>query len=171
MTTGYDLLGDGPSIDLTDGTTVQLRYPMRSIALLERRYGSISRVQSAIDTTGQGAAFGPIIELVGAGCMGPGGFQPVVREHQEANGKRHVTELTFRRTTDGAELADLLHPGYLHRYVDAFNTAFTVALKSLGNDEAPDPTTETGATEISPGQSSTTSPSVPSTFLPAPSGT
>jgi len=170
MTQGYDLLGDGPSIDLTDGTAVRLRYPMRSIALLERRYGSINGVQKAVDISGEGAAFGPIIELVGAGCLGPGGFQPMVREHQDASGKRVVSELTFRRSSDGADLADLLLPGYLNRYVDAFNSAFGMALKALGNDEAPEATG--AATEtVSPGLSSTTSPSVPSTFLPATSGT
>ena len=170
MTQGYDLLGDGPSIDLTDGTTVQLRYSMRAIALLEKRYGSINGVQTAVDTTGNGAAFGPIIELVGAGCLGPGGFQPIAREHQDANGNRHVTELTYRRSADGVDLADLLYPGYLAKYVEAFNTAFGVALRSLGNDEAP---TQDGAPmeTVSPGLSSITSPSVPSTFLPATSGT
>jgi hypothetical protein len=170
MTHGYDLLGNGPSITLTDGTTVPLRYSMRAIALLERRYGSVSGIETAIDTTGRGAAFGPVVELVGAGCLGPGGFQPLLREHQDAKGNRQVTEITYRRSTDGADLADLMHPGYLGEYVSAFRTAFGVALKALGNDDAPEETTG-AAIETSPGLSSTTSPSVPSTFLPATSGT
>lgn len=170
MTTGYDLLGDGPSISLTDKTTVQLRYAMRAIALLERRYGSLNGVQNAVDTTGGGAAFGPIVELVGAGCLGPGGFQAIVREHQDASGKRHPTEITYRRSSDGADLADLMHPGLLNEYVDAFNDAFALAVSPVGNGEAP---AQAGAAieTVSPGLSSTTSQSVPSTFLPATSGT
>ncbi|WP_330349276.1 hypothetical protein [Streptomyces sp. NBC_00582] len=171
MTAGLDLLASGASITLTDGTTVALRYPMRSIALLEARYGSVIAVQNAIDITGNGAAYGPIVQLVGAGCLGPGGFEPHFREHQDAKGERKVSgDITYRRRTDGADLADLLHPGRLGEYVDAWQTAFTKALETLGNDQAPESTGATVET-ISPGLSSTTSPSVPSTFLPTPSGT
>ncbi|PWI08326.1 hypothetical protein DIZ27_23085 [Streptomyces sp. NWU339] len=171
MTHGLDLLADGGTVDLADGTSVQLRYSMRALALLEARYGSVAAVQSAIDSTGKGAAFGPIIQLVGAGAVGPGGFEPHYREHQDAKGERKISgDIVFRRRTDGADIADLLHPGRLSQYVDAFNAAFSKALESLGNDdETPD---LTAAIEtVSPGLSSTTSPSVPSTFSPAPSGT
>ncbi|WP_069773032.1 hypothetical protein [Streptomyces sp. LUP30] len=170
MTAGLDLLASGASISLTDGTSVSLRYPMRAIALLEARYGSVVAVQDAIDGTGKGAAYGPIVQLVGAGCLGPGGFEPHFREHQDAKGQRRISgDITYRRRTDGADLADLLHPGHLGDYVDAWNTAFSKALEAMGgNDGAP-----AGATveTVSPGLSSTTSPSVPSTFLPTPSGT
>jgi hypothetical protein len=170
MTQGLDLLGDGGTIKLTDGTTVVLRYSMRAIALLEARYGSVGAVQNAIDTTGKGAAYGPIVQLVGAGCVGPGGFEPHYREHQDAKGERRISgDIVYRRRTDGADLADLLHPGHLGAYVAAFNTSFTKALEALGNDDTPD---LAGAIEtVSPGLSATTSPSVPSTFLPASSGT
>lgn len=172
MTAGLDLLGDGGSVDLTDGTTVVLRYSMRAIALLEARYGSVTAVQTAIDTTGKGATFGPIVQLIGAGAIGPGGFEPHYREHQDAKGERKISgDIVFRRRTDGADIADLLHPGHLSAYVEAFNTSFTKALSSLGNDDAPagadGPTVET----VSPGLNSFTSLSAPSTFLPAPSGT
>ncbi|MFD4572101.1 hypothetical protein ACFWNK_01780 [Streptomyces sp. NPDC058417] len=171
MTQGLDLLASGASIDLTDGTAVSLRYPMRAIALLEARYGSVVAVQSAIDTTGKGAAYGPIVQLIGAGSLGPGGFEPHFREHQDAKGERRITgDITYRRRTDGADLADLLHPGRLGEYVKAWETAFSKALEALGNDGTPEgdgAMTET----VSPGLSSTTSPSVPSTFLPATSGT
>lgn len=171
MTQGLDLLGDSGSIPLSDGTEVTLRYPMRSLALLEARYGSVAAVQSAIDTTGNGAAFGPIVQLVGAGCLGPGGFEPHFREHQDAKGERRISgDITFRRRTDGVDLADLLMPSQLGRYVDTWRAAFSKALEGLGNDEAPE---ETGAAieTVSPGLSSTTSPSVPSTFRPVSSGT
>jgi len=171
MTTGLDLLASGASIALTDGTEVSLRYPMRAIALLEARYGSIAAVQSAIDSTGQGAAYGPIVQLLGAGCLGPGGFEPHFREHQDAKGQRRIAgDINYRRRTDGADLADLLHPGRIGEYVKAWETAFTKALEALGNDDAPN-TSGAPIETVSPGLSSTTSPSVPSTFLPATSGT
>ncbi|MFC9465208.1 hypothetical protein [Streptomyces coelicoflavus] len=170
MTAGTDLLGGGASIPLTDGTSVQLRYSMRALSLLENRYGSINNVQNAVDKTGQGAAFGPVIQLIGAGCLGPGGFVAHFREHQDTKGERRITgDITFRRSTDGADIADLLHPGAIVQYVEAFQSAFHKALAALGNDGAPaGATTETLP---SPGESSTTSPSVPSTSLPTPSGT
>ncbi|MFF7313342.1 hypothetical protein [Streptomyces sp. NPDC008137] len=171
MTQGLDLLGDGGTIPLSDGTEVTLRYPMRALALLEARYGSVAAVQNAIDATGQGAAFGPIVQLVGAGCLGPGGFEPHFREHQDAKGERRISgDVTFRRRTDGADLADLMLPSQLGRYVEAWRAAFAKALEGLGNDDAPE---QTGATveTVSPGLSATTSQSVPSTFLPATSGT
>jgi hypothetical protein len=171
MTAGLDLLADGGTIPLTDGTTVGLRYSMRAIALLEARYGSVVNVQNAIDTSGKGAAYGPIVQLVGAGCVGPGGFEPHYREHQDTNGKRTISgDIVYRRRTDGVDLADLLHPGHLGQYVEAFNAAFSKALEALGNDDTPE---KTGASieTVSPGLSSTTSRSVPSTFLPGTSGT
>jgi hypothetical protein len=172
MTQGLDLLASGASIALTDGTEVSLRYSMRAIALLEARYGSVAAVQNAIDTTGNGAAYGPIVQLLGAGCLGPGGFEPHFREHQDAKGKRSIAgDIVYRRRTDGADLADLLHPGHLGGYVRAWETAFSKALETLGNDEAPEEKTGVTVETVSPGLSSTTSPSVPSTFLPSPSGT
>jgi hypothetical protein len=171
MTQGLDLLADGGSITLTDGTTVGLRYSMRAIALLEARYGSVAAVQNAIDTTGKGAAYGPIVQLLGAGCVGPGGFEPHFREHQDAKGERKISgDIVYRRRTDGVDLADLLHPGRLHEYVEAWQTSFSKALEALGNGDSPTPA-GTAIETVSPGLSSTTSPSVPSTFLPEPSGT
>lgn len=169
MTTGSDLLGEGPSIDLADGTSVRLVYSMRSLALLEQRYGGLDAIQGAIDLSGKGAAFGPIIQMVGAGCVGAGGFVPHMREHQDAKGERRVSgDIVFRRSSDGVDLADLMTPGNLTQYVSAFNTAFSKALEGLGNEDAP-PAGATAET-VSPGLSSITSPSVPSTFLPTPSG-
>lgn len=170
MSTGTDLLGDGPSITLTDGSTIPLRYSMRALALLEARYGSIKAVQSAIDTTGDGAAFGPVIQLVGAGCLGTGGFDPHLREHQDAKGERRVTDVVYRRRRDGSDIADLLHPGLIGDYVNAFTAAFSKAVQALGG-QGNDDGAQAPTTTVSPGLSSTDSPSVPSTFLPAPSGT
>ncbi|WP_329291866.1 hypothetical protein [Streptomyces pseudovenezuelae] len=174
MTQGLDLLGGSGTIPLSDGTEITLRYSLRALALLEARYGSVEAAQTALDVTGKGASFGPIAQLVGCGAVGPGGFEPHYREHQDAKGERKISgDITFRRRTDGVDLADLLMPSELARYVETFNAALTKAIRGLGNDETPQ---ESGAAPVtvetvSPGLSSTTSPSVPSTFLPATSGT
>jgi hypothetical protein len=170
MTTpGLDLLADGSTVQLTDGTTIQLRYSFRALALLEARFGSVAAVQEAIDSTGQGAAFGPLLQIIGAGSVGPGGFEPHIREHVDAKGKRTVSDIVFRRRADGVDLADLLDPGQLTDYVKAFSAALSKALAHRGNGPAPAISALTPG--LTPGASSTTSPSVPSTFRPTPSGT
>jgi hypothetical protein len=175
MTTGLDLLAEGGRVTLTDGTEVPLRYSFRALALLEARFGSVAAVQTAIDSTGEGAAFGPLAQIIGAGTVGPGGFEPYIREHQDAKGNRHVSDITYRRRTDGANLDDLLDPGRLDEYTKAFTAALGRALENRsagGNGGAPVETVTPGLeTTASPGTSTTTSPSVPSTFLPATSGT
>lgn len=173
MTQGLDLLAEGGSITLTDGTEVPLRYSFRALALLEAKFGSVGAVQTAIDSTGAGAAFGPLAQIIGAGLVGPGGFEPMIREHVDANGKRTISSIVYRRRTDGENLEDLLDPGRLGEYTAAFTSALGKALESRGNDPAPAVETVTPGLEttLSPGTSSTTSPSVPSTFLPASSGT
>jgi hypothetical protein len=168
MTTGLDLLAEGGSIDLTDGTTVQLRYSFRALAPCEARFGSIAAVQTAIDETGNGAAFGPLVQIIGAGCIGPGGFEPHFREHVDAAGKRSMAgDIVYRRRTDGADLAEMLHPGRLGDYVLAFTTALSAALTSPGNDGAPAVETVPATLLNSPGMTSSTSLSVPSTFDPS----
>lgn len=169
-TTGLDLLSLGKPITLSDGTEVTLRYSFRALALLESRFGSVKAVQGAIDKTGDGAAFGPLLQMIGAGCVGPGGFEPHLREHVDAAGNRTVSHIVYRRRTDGADLADLLHPGRLGEYTAAFAAALNAALASPGNDGSP-VTIQDVTIPDSPGTTSSTSPSVPSTFLPASSGT
>lgn len=167
---GLDLRAEGGSIDLVDGTSVQLRYSFRALALLEARFGSIGAVQTAIDSTGEGAAFGPLVQIIGAACIGRGGFEPNIREHVDAKGDRRISEIVYRRRTDGENLADLLHPGLLRDYVNAFTAALSQALRTPG--KAGPTTVETVVTEAlsSPGMTSSTSQSVPSTFSPTPSG-
>jgi hypothetical protein len=173
MTKGLDLLAEGGAITLTDGTEVPLRYSFRALALLEAKFGSVAAVQTAIDSTGQGAAFGPLAQIIGAGTIGPGGFEPLIREHQDAQGNRTISSIVYRRRTDGENLEDLLDPGRLGEYTNAFTAALGKALESRGNDPAP-ATVETVVpgleTAASLGTSISTSPSVPSTFLPTPSG-
>lgn len=171
-TTGLDLAAHGGSIDLTDGTTVHLRYSFRALALLEARFGSIAAVQTAIDETGNGAAYGPLVQIIGAACLGPGGFEPHIREHVDTKGVRSMAgDIVYRRRTDGADLADLLHPGRLADYVKAFAAALRAALASPGNDSRPAVETVPATLLNSPGTTSSTSPSEPSTSSLTPSGT
>ncbi|MGJ5895153.1 hypothetical protein ACSCBZ_24835 [Streptomyces niveiscabiei] len=166
MTTGLDLLAEGGTVTLTDGTEVPLRYSFRALALLEAKFGSVGAVQSAIDSTGQGAAFGPLSQIIGAGTVGPGGFEPHIREYQDAKGERRIQDIVYRRRADGVMLDDLLDPGRLDEYTRAFTAALSRALESRSRGNAPTPV----ETLPSPGDSSSTSPSVPFTFLPATSG-
>ncbi|MFJ5675038.1 hypothetical protein [Streptomyces sp. NPDC093097] len=169
MTTGIDLLAPGTTITLADGTEVPLVYSFRGLALIEARFGSVAAVQSVIQA--DGAAFGPLIEIIGAGAVSSGMFEPYVREHQDAKGARHVTEIVYKRR-DGRQLGDLLHPGRLDEYVTAFTRAFEQAMKSAEGNAAAAPAARPVETVTpSPGPSATTSPSAPSTFSPAPSGT
>ncbi|MFF7561964.1 hypothetical protein ACFZB4_18575 [Streptomyces pseudovenezuelae] len=173
MTTGLDLLAEGGSVTLTDGTQTPLRYSFRALALLEARFGSVAAVQTAIDSTGEGAAFGPLAQIIGAGLVGPGGFEPHIREHVDVNGKRTVSDIVYRRRQDGTDLMDLLDPGRLSDYTNAFTAALSKALESRGNDAAPAVTTVVpglGTQTPIPSPSSSTSPSVPSTFQSASSG-
>jgi len=166
-TTGLDLLGTGPTITLADGSTVALVYSFRSLALLEARFGGVAAVQSAVDSTGAGAAFGPLLQIVGAGCVGAGGYDPHVREYQDVKGARRVADITYRRRRDGVDLADLMEPHRLSEYADAMGIAMDRALQSPGNDPAP---AVEMVTTGSPGLSASASPAVPSTFAPATSG-
>lgn len=168
-TTGLDLLGPGHPITLADGTTALIIYSFRSLALLESRFGSVKAVQGAIDSSGDRPAFGPLMQMIGAGLVGRGGFEPHIRERVTAEGERVVTDIVYRRRTDGVDLAELLHPGRLGEYSNAFASAFSAALKSPGNDVAP--VVETVTIPSSPGTTSSISESVPSTFAPATSGT
>lgn len=172
--TGLDLRAPGAEVTLIDGTSPCLRYPFRALALLEARFGSIGAVQTAIDSTGDGAAFGPLVQIIGAGLVGPGGFEPHIREYQDAKGVRRVQDIVYRRRTDGTDLSDLLHPGLLGDYVTAFTTALSQALKNPGapegNGQGATVETLTADALTSPGPTSTTSPAVPSTFRPGTSG-
>ncbi|WNI15577.1 hypothetical protein [Actinacidiphila sp. ITFR-21] len=162
---GLALAGDGLTISLTDGSVVRIRYSMRSLALLEAKFGSVQAIQTAMDATGAGAAFGPIIDLVGPGTIGAGGFEPHIREHLDAKGTRTISSVTYRRKSDGVELGELLSPALITEYVTAMATGITEGLGGgQGNDNAP----TAGATEtvLSPGLTSTTSPSAPSTSAP-----
>ncbi|MFF7534872.1 hypothetical protein ACFZB2_38170 [Streptomyces bobili] len=173
MTQGLDLLAEGGTVTLTDGTAVPLRYSFRALALLEARFGSVGAVQQAIDSTGSGAAFGPLAQIIGAGTVGPGGFEPHIREHVDAKGVRTVSDIVYRRRTDGALLEDLLDPGRLDEYTRAFTAALSRALENRSRGNVPAPvTTVTPGLETTPslGANTSTSPSVPSTFQSLSSG-
>ncbi|WP_369183330.1 hypothetical protein [Streptomyces sp. Y1] len=142
-------LGQPITIPLADGTDVDLRYTFRSLALLEQRFGSVAGIQTAIDQTGNGAAFGPLMDLLGAGLVGPGGgFTPHVRHRVDAAGARTVEEILYRRSSDGHDLGDLLAPQHIHEYATAMQTSLTAAFGagSSGNDASPETTASPGLT-------------------------
>ncbi len=137
------------SITLGDGTTAALRYTFRSMALLEQRFGSVQAIQTAIDQSGDGAAFGPLMELIGAGLVGKGGFTAHVRHRQDVSGRRTVEEILYKRSSDGIELGDgLLDLARITEYAAAMSEAFTTALGSgtPGNGGAQAETVSPGLT-------------------------
>lgn len=136
-------------ITLADGTTAGLRYSFRSLALLEQRFGSVTGIQNAIDQTGDGAAFGPLLDLIGAGLVGKrGGFTPLVRHRVDAAGARTVEEIVYKRSSDGQELGDLLAPQLVREYAAAMQTSLVEAFGagSSGNDAGPETTGSPGLT-------------------------
>lgn len=155
-TPGLALMGDGPTVTLIDGSAIRLRYSMRSLALLEAKFGSVAAIQSAIDGTGRAYAFGPIIDLVGPGTIGVGGFEPHIREHVDAKGNRSTSSVTYRRKTDGLELGELLSPARITEYVTAMANGISEGLSGgQGNDPAP-AAAGVVKTVSSPGPTSTT---------------
>ncbi|MFD0408627.1 hypothetical protein [Kitasatospora sp. NPDC127116] len=142
-------LAQPTDITLADGSTAGLRYSFRSLALLEQRFGSVTGIQTAIDQTGDGAAFGPLMDLLGAGLVGPGGgFTPHLRHRQDVAGTRTVEEILYRRSSDGRDLGDLLAPQLIHEYAAAMQTSLVSAFGtgSPGNDAAPETTGSPGLT-------------------------
>ncbi|MFD7410154.1 hypothetical protein [Kitasatospora purpeofusca] len=144
-------LGQPVTITLDDGTTVGLRYTFRSLALLEQRFGSVAGIQHAVDQTGEGAAFGPLLDLIGAGLVGKvGGFTPHLRHRQDAAGTRTLEEIIYKRSFDGHDLGDLLAPSLMTDYAAAMQQALTAAFGpstgSSGNGDGPETTDSPGLT-------------------------
>lgn len=185
--TAAPLTSLGREITFADGTTGRLRYSLGAVALLERRFGSIDGILArftAIDGAGMsGEIVGPLIEMIGAGLTGSGGFVPhitermtTVREETPDGRKtskevREVTGVRYVRQADRAELGDLLD----FKDFDALVTAMTSAFEeAFPQGEAPAPV---GAVETVTlpdtfrGTSSTTSAPSPSDAPTAPSGT
>lgn len=162
--TALDALSEGVTIPLADGSTPAVRYSLRSLALLEARFGSVAAVQEAIDVTGRGAAFGPVIDVLGAGLVGAGGFEPHVRQHQDAKGNISVSSITYYRVRDRVELGTLLDPQHIREYGQALNLALSAAFGSQGNGSAAEgPLPEM---DVIPGPTTSTSESLSATSLP-----
>jgi hypothetical protein len=144
-------LAIGHPIPLRDGTSPELMFTFRSLALLEARFGSVQGIQDAVDQTGNGAAFGPILDLIGAGLVSAG-FTPHVRHRQDASGHRTVEEILYRRSSDGRELGDLMTPANIATYTESMQGAFAACFGTgQGNDAGP------ALADPSPGPTSSTS--------------
>ncbi|MET8841446.1 hypothetical protein ABZW67_15300 [Streptomyces rubiginosohelvolus] len=188
MTSPAPLTALGRTVEFADGTTAQLRYSLGALALLEQRHGGIDGVLKTfegIDGTDSlsGVVIGPMLELIGAGLTGSGGFVPhftervaTVREETPDGRKtskdvREVTAVRYVRASDRRELGDLLDLRNFDKLVEAMTGAFAEAFPQ-GEAEAPAGAAVTDVTlpDTFRGTSSTTSAPSPSAAVTAPSG-
>ncbi|MYX16852.1 hypothetical protein GTY67_26245 [Streptomyces sp. SID8374] len=188
MSSPAPLTSLGRTVTFTDGTTAQLRYSLGALALLEQRHGGIDGVLSVfeqIDGKGgmSGVIIGPMLELIGAGLTGSGGFVPhmtervsTVREETPDGRKtsrdvREVTAVRYVRASDRRELGDLLDFSTFEQLTNAMTAAFAEAFPQ-GEAEAPTgPYTDVALPDTFRGTSSTTSAPSPSAAQMTPSGT
>ncbi|WP_228181348.1 hypothetical protein [Streptomyces anulatus] len=190
MTSPAPLTALGRTLTFADGTTAQLRYSLGALALLEQRHGGIDgvlRTFEQIDGTDSlsGVVIGPMLELIGAGLTGSGGFVPhftermtTVREETPDGKKtsrdvREVTAVRYVRASDRKELGDLLDLKGFDQLVEAMTQAFAEAFPQ-GEEAAPaGPITDVELTvpDTFRGTSSTTSAPSPSDVQTQPSGT
>jgi hypothetical protein len=186
MTTATPLTALGQEIRFADGTTGRLRFSLGSMALLEQRYGGLGGIIGMFENL-DGEALnsvivGPLIEVIGAGLTGSGGFVPHVTERvttvreETPDGRktsrdvREVTAVRYVRQKDRAELGDLLDFRDINSLIDAFQAAFAEAFPQ-GEGMAPaGPYTDVTLPDTFRGTSSTTSAPSPSTAATPPSG-
>ncbi|WP_327333719.1 hypothetical protein [Streptomyces anulatus] len=189
MTSPAPLLARGRSVTFTDGTVAQLRYSLGALALLEQRHGGIDNVLltfEKLDGEGglSGVIIGPMLELIGAGLTGSGGFVPHFTERvstertEHPDGRktskdvREVTAVRYVRATDRRELGDLLDLRDFDQLVEAMTQAFAEAFPQ-GEEAAPAGAvvTDVALPDTFRGTSSTTSAPSPSDAPMTPSGT
>ncbi|MET9701678.1 hypothetical protein [Streptomyces griseus] len=188
MTSPAPLTALGRTVEFADGTTAQLRYSLGALALLEQRHGGIDgvlRTFEEVDGTDSlsGVVIGPMLELIGAGLTGSGGFVPhftervtPVREETPDGRKttrdvREITAVRYVRASDRRELGDLLDLRNFDKLVEAMTGAFAEAFPQ-GEEAAPAGATVTEVTlpDTFRGTSSTTSAPSPSAAQTQPSG-
>lgn len=133
--TAQRIVYTGEPIELLSGRVVSVKYGMRSLMELERRFGGLGKVQSSISTDGSGASIEPTLQLVSAGLL---------HEHGE-NGAPLTVE----------QLADELDPAKLQEYVAAAGRALTRAF--------PQQPVVADAADVPQQAASTGSPSTPGT--------
>ncbi|MEU3700989.1 hypothetical protein AB0E82_02050 [Streptomyces anulatus] len=188
MTSPAPLTALGRTVTFADGTTAQLRYSLGALALLEQRHGGIDGVLRTFETIDgtdslSGVVIGPMLELIGAGLTGSGGFVPhftermtTVREETPDGKKtsrdvREVTAVRYVRASDRKELGDLLDLKGFDQLVEAMTGAFAEAFPQ-GEEAAPaGPITDVTLPDTFRGTSSTTSAPSPSDAQTQPSGT
>ncbi|MEU0157932.1 hypothetical protein ABZ154_03565 [Streptomyces sp. NPDC006261] len=188
MTSPAPLTSLGRTVTFTDGTTAQLRYSLGALALLEQRHGGIDGVLKTFEGIDgkdglSGVIIGPMLELIGAGLTGSGGFVPhftervsTVREETPDGRKtsrdvREVTAVRYVRASDRRELGDLLDFNTFDQLTDAMTAAFAEAFPQ-GEEAAPaGPYTDVTLPETFRGTSSTTSAPSASAAPMTPSGT
>lgn len=189
MTTAATLTSLGKEVRFADGTTANLRYSLGSLALLEQRYGGIDGIvgifQNLDGKSMSGVMIGPLLELIGAGLTGSGGFVPHFTEKvstertEHPDGRktsrdvREVTAVRYVRARDRAELGDLLDFSDFEHLVDALGQAFEEAFPKGEATAPPGPVTDVELPTIPDtflGTSSITSAPSPSDVQTSPSG-
>ena len=128
------LVAEGKPLTLTDGSVVQIKYGMRSLLELERRFGGLSQIQTAISDDGTGKMVEPSLQLLSCGLL----------HAHDAQGAPLTVD----------KLADLLAPADFQEAVQTAAAAMSEAF--------PTPAAAPAAPEPSPGAPGTTAPPSPS---------
>ncbi len=143
------IAAQGRMIPLSDGTTAHLRYSLRSLALLESRFGSMTGLTDALSDveTGDKPVLASILDIVGAGLIGSG-WVPHARERivptrttypdgrVVARDERETVDVTYVRQADKRELGDLLEMRDLEKVAALMGEALAEAMPA---GEAPAP--------------------------------
>lgn len=187
------LAAEGTTITLNDQRQVRLRYTMGSLRLLEQRFGSLQGLDREISTAANGkpctehSTLEPDPETPGLTRRSPGhgqaapdcqaceppGAMFTALSDAIAPGLLHErvvhpdTGLPVRLGKDADLVAELLDPGRLQEYMDAWALAFQQAMANLGGRG-----NEGGAAQTapSPGPTGTTPAPSPSVAQTASSG-
>ena len=161
-TTADVLAAQGLQVQLIDGSTVSLRYSMRSIAALEARFGSLMGIQTEVQAAaraleaaksggtpeGGGAIFTVLCDAIAPGLL-----------HERVT--HPDTGAVVRLGTDVVLVQELLDPARLSEYLSAFSAAFSQAFGADAEAQAggATPPAQGATVPPSPGLTGTTSPS------------
>lgn len=150
---GDRLAALGHEVRLLDDSRPRIRYSLRSMHLLEQRFGSLAAAIEAFEALDgedamRGPAVGTILDVLGAGLV-DSGFVPHTRERVvpvrttypdgrvEQVERREVAAITYVRQRDRVELGSLFDFGTVTLAMDAIARAFAEAMPTVGEAQAP----------------------------------
>jgi hypothetical protein len=158
------LAGEGTSITLLDGSTVELRYSFASLRLLEQRFGSLTGLQRQVHLAGngkpceahaiEGKAQPDCDECTPQGAVFSVLADAIIPGLLDARVRHPDTGATIRLGKHPDVCDELLDPGELGPYMKAWAASFGKAMTNLGNLAA----AGDAALSDSPGLSGTTQP-------------